>query len=306
MDTHKKKTRSVTIIHHKLNQVFQRFPNSIEGLNREQLFFLNCPKRVTISKQIVGKKIHDKANSFHFTLKYKDLVLFFLKKYNLFPKYSIKEIPDPLEFVFLGGSKIPQELIEEAESEEYLNKFVFVNKCIVICFRQNPQWFRGLKDETVSTGFAIPNKITIFKKSVDDVCLSSLKTNSLDQGIIKKETQKTHRALSLFLQARFNLNNHTNMNKKYLIYGRKIPKTIHKPNKGADPMHSGDKVPQLKRKRRVSQKQKLRIVIKKRTVEKLNNIKDSNEKVERRLKEDLAVLKQLLLLKKMFSCEIKN
>ncbi|KAJ3450506.1 hypothetical protein M0812_06687 [Anaeramoeba flamelloides] len=234
MNSNKAPKRAKTAIHRKIIILRKQFPNSIEGLDECQLMNPNCPKKVTVDRKILQKEfVIKEENNSKWLLSKKDLSLFFLKKYNLF----YKEFVDPttqeqstLTFSFQNGSLFKKDYLEEVNSEEYLEKFYTIEKLVLQCFLEQPDWFSGLKKKHFQQNINPPNKITIEKNSIRDVCKFVTKIENPPEEIISSGLQKMQRAMSLFFKARFNLVNNTKMNRKYLTYTQNFPKRKHKQN----------------------------------------------------------------------------
>ncbi|KAJ3439822.1 hypothetical protein M0812_15862 [Anaeramoeba flamelloides] len=234
MNNSKAPKRTITSIHRKLNILQQQFPDSIEGLDECQLMNPNCPKTVTVNAEILTKQfVIDEENNIGWTLSQKDLMLFFLKKYNLFanqPTPCNQEEHPTLAFSFQNGSILKKVYLEEVNSEEYLEKFFIIEKLVATCFLEKPEWFTGLKKKHFQQNVNPPRKITIEKNSISDVCKLVTKIENPTEETISSDTQKIQRAMSLFFKARFNLVNNTKMNRKYLTYTQNFPKKKSKQN----------------------------------------------------------------------------
>ncbi|KAJ6231887.1 hypothetical protein M0813_05405 [Anaeramoeba flamelloides] len=307
------KRRYRTTNQKRLEFLLKNYPNSIQGLDNINLDQPNCPKFVKISTLII-----DSGGLWHWyqqrgsnigVITLEDLTTYMLSKFNLFPFYNHHKTQNSictsdqscisnlikngkwLCFKFYKAKGYKQ-LIERSISENFQGKMVQIEKKLQKAFSNQPNWFIGLDKIHFSPNFKTPNKITINKHILNDLCVKYEKI--INNLIIKEKLKTIYRAFAFFFTARYNLVNATNKNRKELKYTRwfdgylEPSETLKKTkNRETNILHFGMDPQDISRKRTIKKlnpkknKKRKMIKIKKKSI--TNSLMSQNSKVAQKI-----------------------
>ncbi|KAJ6243766.1 hypothetical protein M0813_22207 [Anaeramoeba flamelloides] len=214
-------SRNATINQSRLEKLMSMGNGVVKGLESESLGLANCPKEVGIEKSIFHRTylVNDQQSQ----IDKKELEYFMIKKYNLF-KTNPKDCKliknnkgDWVCYKFFKKTDFFEYQVNQADSEEFANKMFGILKLLRIAYRLDPKSFVGIKLPHIQYNYKVPSKVRIEKTALKQLC----KENSSDnEGDMNSKIKKLYRALSFFFQARFNLINITNKNRKFMVFGR--------------------------------------------------------------------------------------
>ncbi|KAJ6234525.1 hypothetical protein M0813_29115 [Anaeramoeba flamelloides] len=207
MNTRTKKSRTKTKNQERLELLLKNYPKSTTGLNLMTLKLINTPKKVLISKKAIDNSVEPK-------LTLQDLILFMIKKFNLFFDSETQETDDKFYvFHFYKAQKIDH-LLAKSETNEFSQKIPLITKSLLFLLQNSSDLIQGLEAKHLGFGYNVPRQVSIEKDSLRRLCKDQ---NYKDP---KNQVKKIFRALAFFFQARYNLVNKTNKNRIYLIFGR--------------------------------------------------------------------------------------
>ncbi|KAJ3440560.1 hypothetical protein M0812_14228 [Anaeramoeba flamelloides] len=231
-------SRTATINQSRLEKLVLMGNGAVTGLERESLGLPNCPKEVGIEKSIFHQtyRVNDQQSQ----IDKKELESFMIKKYNLF-KTNPKDCKliknnkgDWVCYKFYKKTDFFEYQVNQADSEEFASKMFQILKLLRIAYRSNPKSFVGIKLPHIQDNYKVPSKVRIEKTALKQLCKESSSDN---EGDLNSKIKKLYRALSFFFQARFNLINITNKNRKFMVFGRNhtiLENTNHNTNENSN------------------------------------------------------------------------
>ncbi|KAJ6242553.1 hypothetical protein M0813_22698 [Anaeramoeba flamelloides] len=201
------KPRTKTKNQERLELLLKSYPKSTTGINLMTLKLINTPKKVLIFKEAIEKNFEPK-------LTLQDLILFMIKKFNLFYDPETQEADDGFYvFHFYKAQKIDH-LIELSETNEFSQKIPLITKSLMFLLQNSSDLIQGIEAKHLECDYNVPRQVSIEKDSLRRLCKDQNYTDP------KNQVKKIFRALAFFFQARYNLVNKTNKNRIYLIFGR--------------------------------------------------------------------------------------
>ncbi|KAJ6248533.1 hypothetical protein M0813_17499 [Anaeramoeba flamelloides] len=234
----------------RLEFLLRNYPDSIEGLGDINLDQPNCPKFVKISTLIINSgglwHWYQRQDSNVGVITLEDLTAYMLAKFNLFPYHNHQKTHNSictsdqscisnlikngkwLCFKFYKAKGYKQ-LIERSISQDFQVKMVQIEQKLQKAFNNQPKRFIGFDPIHFSPNFKTPNKITINKHILKDLCVKYEKINN--EIVIKEKLKTIYRAFAFFFTARYNLVNATNKNRQELKYTRWFDGYLESPEK---------------------------------------------------------------------------
>ncbi|KAJ6251359.1 hypothetical protein M0813_15121 [Anaeramoeba flamelloides] len=201
------KSRIRTKNQERLEILLKNYPKSTTGMTLVTLKLINTPKKVLVSKTVL-------KNNFDSEFTLDDLVLFMIKKFNLFYDPETKEADDKFYiFRFYKAQKIDH-FLELSETNEFLDKIPKISQSLLDFLQNSRNLVKGIEAKHLENDYKIPMQVSIEKESLRRFCKDQ---NCKDP---KNQVKKIFRAFAFFFQARYNLVNRTNKNRIYLIFGR--------------------------------------------------------------------------------------
>ncbi|KAJ3448739.1 DNA topoisomerase/gyrase [Anaeramoeba flamelloides] len=210
----------------RIESLIKNYKKYIEGITCSNLWLRNCPKEIVIDSSIFEQEFNMNDKLFKFTLR--DLKLFILKKFNLFLSNNNKNKKKEngskkYHFTIKGSYFVEKSLLDEIDSEEFGDKYELLSKYFQESYERDPTNYQGMLPDMLDRAYSPPSIITIQKIAFKENCKmqENIDENSPQFG---EKVQKIQRALSIFFLSKFNLVNSTQMNRDFLIYGRRIIK----------------------------------------------------------------------------------
>ncbi|KAJ3449352.1 hypothetical protein M0812_05498 [Anaeramoeba flamelloides] len=214
----------------RIESLINNYKQYIEGIRCSDLWLPNCPKEIVIDSMIFEQEFCTNDKVFKFTLR--DLKLYILKKFNLFLSNNNNNKSDgndkekgtkKYHFTIKGSYFVEKSLLDEIDSEEFGDKYKLLCKYFQESYEMDSSNYQGLLPDMLDRAYSPPSIITIQKIAFKENCKTqeNIDENSPRFG---EKVQKIQRALSIFFLSKFNLVNSTQMNRDFLIYGRKVIK----------------------------------------------------------------------------------
>ncbi|KAJ6227588.1 hypothetical protein M0813_09827 [Anaeramoeba flamelloides] len=205
------KLRTKTKNQKRIERLLEQYPTAVEGLNKGMLQLPNCPKEVSVSSAIINFGNDQSSNKNKVTKR--ELILFMIKKFNIFLDLSDENESEWVEFKFTRQNNFDS-LIAFADSQEFEEKMSVITEKLRYWYGQDSDNFQGMDSAHLEESYKIPSNVIIDKDKLKKFCAEDSTTDQSSQ------IKKVYRAFSFFFRARFNCINATNKNRKNMIFQR--------------------------------------------------------------------------------------
>ncbi|KAJ6230237.1 hypothetical protein M0813_06875 [Anaeramoeba flamelloides] len=225
-------TRTRTKNQKRIESLMQNSPRSISGLTQLMLKLPNCPKEVKISTKVLRCGSETNNNNREKTVTKKELILFMIKKFNLFyDPNANKSGSSYLTFRNYQASGVDS-LLKIVNSKKYEKKQLpKITKKLYWWKQSDHLAFVGLENEHFQGWFQPPHKVNIEKTVLKQFCNESPKSkgkgknknknnNNNKNSSQSSEIKKLYRAFSFFFSARYNCINTSNKSRTEMKFGR--------------------------------------------------------------------------------------
>ncbi|KAJ3430331.1 hypothetical protein M0812_23336 [Anaeramoeba flamelloides] len=221
----------------RIESLLQNSPSSVNGITKLMLRLPNCPKEVKISTKVLrsGSVQNDhKNNRLQKTINKKELILFMIKKYNLFydPNAITKANKSDHSYLTFRNYQVCgiDSLLSIANSKKYEKRQLpKITKKLYLWKQSDPLSFIGLENEHFQEWFQPPHKVRLAKAVLKQFCNGS-PNKKANKSMNQKQNnnnptrsskiKKLYRAFSFFFSARFNCINISNKSRTEMKFGR--------------------------------------------------------------------------------------
>ncbi|KAJ6234309.1 hypothetical protein M0813_04112 [Anaeramoeba flamelloides] len=213
----------------RIELLLETSPRSVSGLTQLMLKLPNCPKEVKVSSSVIDTYCDKHEQK---TVNKKELILFMIKKYNLFydPNAATKTNKSDHSYLTFRNCQVSgiDSLIKLANSKKFDTKQLSkITKKLYWWKQRDPLTFVGLENEHFQEWFQPPHKVQIAKTVLKQFCteprnkkIKKAQNQKQNNSSQSSEIKKLYRAFSFFFSARFNCINISNKSRTEMKFGR--------------------------------------------------------------------------------------